>query len=260
MTKPIAFNTLPASAAPWPYPFWIAHRGAGKIAPENTLAAFNVGAAHGYRMFECDVKLSADEVCFLLHDDTLDRTTNGKGTGGQLPWSELSQLDAGRWHSRSYAGEALPTLANIAHFCLANHLLLNIEIKPTPGTERLTGERVATAAAHLWKGQEVAPLLTSFQVEALEGAQAKQPDLPRGLLLENLTGDWLATATRLACVAVVCEHSHLTPDAITQIHAHGMKALCYTANEQWAIDRLLAMGIDGIITDNVALFAPANHP
>ena len=60
---------------PWPYPLWIAHRGAGKLAPENTLAAFRLGARHGYRAFECDVKLSADGVPFLLHDDTLERTS-----------------------------------------------------------------------------------------------------------------------------------------------------------------------------------------
>ena len=67
---------------PWPYPRWIAHRGAGKLAPENTLAAFRLGAAHGYRMFECDAKLSSDGVPFLMHDATLERTTNGRGTGG----------------------------------------------------------------------------------------------------------------------------------------------------------------------------------
>ena len=66
----------------WPYPRWIAHRGAGKLAPENTLAAFRLGASHGYRMAECDAKLSADGVVFLLHDDTLNRTSNGQGTGG----------------------------------------------------------------------------------------------------------------------------------------------------------------------------------
>ena len=65
----------------WPYPLWIAHRGAGKLAPENTLAAFRVGAAHGYRVFECDVKLSADGVPFLLHDATLERTTTGARHG-----------------------------------------------------------------------------------------------------------------------------------------------------------------------------------
>src|SRR5258706_12150430 len=82
----------------WPYPRWIAHRGAGKLAPENTLAAFRLGAAHGYRMFECDVKLSADGVAFLLHDATLERTTSGQGTASRLAWSELARLDAGAWH------------------------------------------------------------------------------------------------------------------------------------------------------------------
>ena len=72
---------------PWPYPLWIAHRGAGKLAPENTLAAFRLGAAHGYRAFECDVKLSADGVPFLLHDATLQRTSSGHGVAGKLDWS-----------------------------------------------------------------------------------------------------------------------------------------------------------------------------
>ena len=75
----------------WPYPFWIAHRGAGKLAPENTLAAFRLGAAHGWRMFECDVKLSADGVPFLLHDATLERTTNGQGLAGDKPWGQQRQ-------------------------------------------------------------------------------------------------------------------------------------------------------------------------
>ena len=98
----------------WPYPRWVAHRGAGKLAPENTLAAFRLGARYGYRMFECDVKLSSDEVPFLLHDATLDRTTNGCGIAGQLSWAELSRLDAGSWHSRSYAGEPIASLDAVA--------------------------------------------------------------------------------------------------------------------------------------------------
>ena len=75
------------------------------MAPENTLAAFQLGAAHGYRMFECDAKLSADGQVFLLHDATLDRTTNHTGIAGALDWSALSQLDAGSWHSPRHAGE-----------------------------------------------------------------------------------------------------------------------------------------------------------
>ena len=98
----------------WPYPRWVAHRGAGKLAPENTLAAFRLGARYGYRMFECDVKLSADEVPFLLHDASLERTTNGQGIAGQLSWAELSRLDAGSWHSRAYAGEPIASLDAVA--------------------------------------------------------------------------------------------------------------------------------------------------
>jgi glycerophosphoryl diester phosphodiesterase len=191
----------------WPYPRWVAHRGAGKLAPENTLAAFRLGAAHGYRMFECDAKLSADGVPFLLHDATLDRTTNGSGVAGDKPWTELSRLDAGSWHSRAHAGEPIPTLENVASYCLANRFLLNIEIKPTPGAETETGARVADEAARLWRGEAVAPLLTSFQVASLEAAQASQPQLPRGLLLDSLKAGWLESALALGCCAVVFNHA-----------------------------------------------------
>lgn len=136
--------------APWPLPLWIAHRGAGKLAPENTLAAFRVGASHGYRAFECDVKLSRDGVPFLLHDSTLDRTTPLRGVAGEHPWVELSRIDAGGWHSRAFAGEPLPSLDSIARYVQRNGFALNIEIKPTPGHEERTGEVVAREAATLW--------------------------------------------------------------------------------------------------------------
>ncbi|KIQ32837.1 glycerophosphodiester phosphodiesterase [Variovorax paradoxus] len=246
-----------AERSPWPYPRWVAHRGAGKLAPENTLAAFRFGAAHGYRMFECDAKLSADGVPFLMHDATLDRTTNGHGIGGEQTWSTLSQLDAGGWHSRAFAGEPLPTLENLARFCLANGYLLNIEIKPTPGTERETGEVVAREAARLWKGAPIAPLLTSFQVESLRGAAAVQPGLPRGLLLDSLRKGWLDTALELGCQAIVCNHALWDAATVAQVHGAGLRSLSYTVNDDWAAQRLIDLGTDGIITDRVDLFSPA---
>lgn len=172
----------------WPYPLWIAHRGAGRLAPENTLAAFRHGASLGYRMFECDVKLSSDGVPFLMHDSTLTRTTNAhtafgasaSSIGGDHPWRSLSQLDAGSWHSRSFAGETLPTLDNIAAFCLRNGHCLNIEIKPTPGLEHLTGEVVARQAQRLWREAAVLPFLSSFEPDALRGAMAAAPELQIG--------------------------------------------------------------------------------
>jgi glycerophosphoryl diester phosphodiesterase len=242
---------------PWPYPRWIAHRGAGQLAPENTLAAFRLGARHGYRVFECDAKLSADGVPFLLHDDTLERTTNGHGPAGALPWAALSQLDAGAWHSPAYTGETLPTLAAVARWCLANGHGLNIEIKPTPGTERHTGQVVAQAAAALWAGQALPPLLTSFEPEALAGAQDSAPQLPRGLLLETLWPGWLVRAQALGCVAVVCEEGLWDAALMHTVCCAQLRALAYTVNDAATAQRLLALGLDGIITDRVDTFLPA---
>ena len=252
-----------AGAAPvlatWPYPRWIAHRGAGKLAPENTLAAFRLGAAHGWRAFECDVKLSADGVPFLLHDATLERTTSGQGTAGDQPWAALSRLDAGGWQGRQYAGEPLPTLAAVAAFVRANGYRLNIEIKPTPGTEAVTGRMVAEAAAALWAGDAVPPLLSSFRPEALLAAREAAPALPRALLLDTPWPGWFGVAQQLGCVAVVTNHAWMDAEVLAQLHAAGMKGLVYTVNDPAEADRLLALGIDGIITDAVDRFAPAHE-
>jgi glycerophosphoryl diester phosphodiesterase len=242
----------------WPYPFWIAHRGAGRLAPENTLAAFRLGAEYGYRMFECDAKLSADGVPILLHDNTLERTTNGRGIAGEQPWSALSQLDAGGWHSRRYAGEPLPTLEALIHFCLANRHLLDIEIKPTPGIERRTGEAIAQLAARRWAGTELPPpLLSSFSPESLEGALAEEPGLPRGLLLDTLREGWLDTALRLECSAVICNYGLWDAATVAQVHAAGMRALSYTVNDESVARWLAGLGTDGIVTDRVDRFSPA---
>ncbi|MBA4262430.1 MAG: glycerophosphodiester phosphodiesterase [Comamonadaceae bacterium] len=248
---------MTAPLRPWPYPRWIAHRGAGKLAPENTLAAFRLGAQHGYRMFECDAKLSSDGAVFLLHDHTLERTTSGQGLGGAQTWAALSQLDAGGWHSRTYAGEPLATLEAVARYCLANRFHLNIEIKPSPGLAQLTGAAVGREATRLWAASSGAPpLLTSFETDALLGARATAPQLPRGLLLETLWDGWLETARTLDCVAVICEQALWDKGVMDAAHGAGMRALAYTVNQPAAVERLLALGIDGLITDRVDLFAP----
>ena len=239
----------------WPYPFWIAHRGAGKLAPENTLAAFRVGAGHGQRAFECDVKLSADGVPFLLHDDTLQRTTPEHGLASAKPWSELCKLDAGAWHSRTFAGEPIPSLEGIAGYCLSNGFALNIEIKPTPGAEKQTGQAVADEAARLWAGAAVPPLLSSFRPDALAAAQAAQAQMPRALLLDSLRSGWFEEAQSLACVAIVANCALLDAELIGRIHAAGMRALTYTVNDPATARWLRDCGIDGIITDAVDRFA-----
>lgn len=240
----------------WPYPLWIAHRGAGKLAPENTLAAFRLGASHGYRAFECDVKLSADGVPFLLHDATLQRTTPETGVASERPWSELSRLDAGGWHSRTFAGEPLPSLDTIARYCLGNGFALNIEIKPTPGHNEETGRVVAQHAAALWADEALKPLLSSFQPDALAAARAAEPSLPRALLLDSLRDGWLAEAQALGCVAIVANCRVLDAAVIAQAHAAGLRVASYTVNEPAEARRLLDAGIDGLITDAVDRLAP----
>jgi glycerophosphoryl diester phosphodiesterase len=243
---------------PWPYPLWIAHRGAGKLAPENTLAAFRLGAAHGYRAFECDVKLSADGVPFLLHDATLERTSSGTGTAALCEWGALSRLDAGGWHSRGYAGEPLPTLDAIAAFCIRNGFALNIEIKPTPGAEVETGRAVAVAAARLWAGQALPPLLSSFRPDALQAARAAAPALPRALLLDTLREGWFEELRTLEAVAAVTNHQIMDAALIATLHDAGLRALVYTVNETGDAERLAALGIDGLITDAVDRFSPGS--
>lgn len=256
-------NTLGQNAVPradmsaWPYPLWIAHRGAGKLAPENTLAAFRVGAGYGYRAFECDVKLSADGVTLLLHDTTLQRTTSGDGTASELNWHELSQLDAGSWHSRAYAGEPIPSFAAVSRYCIRNGYALDIEIKPTPGAEAQTGRVVAAEAARLWQGEACPPLLTSFQPESLQTAREAAPQLRRGLLLDKLHEGWFEQASALDCSAVVTAYSLMDAALVAQLHGAGLRALCYTVNDPAEAQRLLALGIDGLVTDAVDRFAPA---
>ena len=245
------------SPAPWPLPLWVAHRGAGRLAPENTLAAFRLGAAHGYRAFECDVKLSADGVPFLLHDATLERTTSGRGVAGELDWSALSRIDAGTWHSRAYAGEPLPSLQALAAYLHANAFALDLEIKPTPGTDHHTGQVVGREAARLWAGADAPPLLfSSFRPEALAGARETAPHFPRALLLDTLWPGWLDVAQQLGCVAVITNYNAMSAQALGQIHGAAMRGLVYTVNDPAPAAWLQSIGIDGIITDAVDRFSP----
>jgi glycerophosphoryl diester phosphodiesterase len=241
---------------PWSFPRWIAHRGAGKLAPENTLAAFRVGAAHGYSAFECDVKLSADGQPFLLHDATLERTTAEHGTAGDRVWAALSRIDAGSWHSRTYAGEPLPSLEAIARYVQRNGFALNVEIKPTPGVEHTTGQAVGETCARLWQGQSTPLFFSSFRPEALQGARETAPQIPRALLVDTLWPQWFDVAQSLGCVAVVTNHRLMDAALVAQLHGAGLRALCYTVNDAPDAQRLLALGVDGIITDAVDRFSP----
>ena len=126
-------KTLSNAAPAWPYPTLFAHRGGGSLAPENTLAAMKCGYAQGYGAVEFDVKLSADNIAFLLHDDTVDRTTNGQGLAAAMTMDALEKYDAGAWHSARFAGEKIPRFSAIAQYLHGLGMMANVEIKPCPG-------------------------------------------------------------------------------------------------------------------------------
>lgn len=243
----------------WPYPHIVAHRGGGKLAPENTLAAIDTGARFGHTMIEFDVKLSQDGQIFLLHDDNLERTSNGWGVAGRLPWSDLLQVDAGSWFSRDFKGEPLPLLSQVAQRCREHGMMANIEIKPTTGTGPLTGKTVALAARELWADM-TPPLLSSFDIDALEAAQEAVPELPRGLLLDEWRDDWRALTTQLGCVSIHLNHRLLDEARIAALKDAGLRILVYTVNKPERAAELLRAGVDSICTDSIDIIGPNFQP
>jgi glycerophosphoryl diester phosphodiesterase len=240
-----------AAPSDWPYPRWISHRGAGRRAPENTLAAFRLGARLGYRMFECDVQVSADGVPFLLHDDTLERTTNAKGLACTHTWAELRSLDAGSWHSPAFVGEPVASLDEVGRFCREGGLFLNLELKPSPGEASRCGHVVAQAVTRDWAGQANWPLLSSFTPEALRAARDVAPHLPRALLLDELLPDSLELAQSLGCVAIVAENRLWTPELMGKVNAYRLHGVTYTVNTAERALELLELGLSGVITDTL---------
>ena len=239
----------------WPYPRLFAHRGGGSLAPENTLAAVKLGQSLGYRAHEFDVKLTKDNVAMLLHDETLERTTSGRGRAADFTWKELAALDAGGWHSPAFRGERLASFEAVARQLIANGDMANVEIKPTRGAERETGLAVAREAARLWTGAKVAPLLSSFAFEALVAAKEAAPALPRGWLVDEFgEADWERLA-QLEAVSLHTNHKKLDEKNIARLHERGYRVMLYTVNEPAKAEQLLAAGADGLFTDNLKVFA-----
>ncbi|MBB3260439.1 glycerophosphoryl diester phosphodiesterase [Paraburkholderia bannensis] len=241
----------------WPYPRVAAHRGGGTLAPENTLAGLCVGAGFGHTMVEFDAKLSADNIAFLLHDDTVERTSNGRGAAAQLRYAQIAALDAGSWCDPRFEDEHMPTLAEAAQCCREEGLAANVEIKPCVGRDKDTGRIVAAETAKLWKktpGQP--PLLSSFSFEALAAAREAAPDLPRGLLFERVPDDWRAQTEALVCVSLHADHRHLDQALVARIKEAGLFVLAYTVNELERARELALWGVDTICTDRIDLIGP----
>ena len=241
-------------AGPWPFPRLLAHRGGGALAPENTLAGLRLAARLGYTGTEFDVKLSADGVPVLMHDETLDRTTSGHGSVAAAGIAELRGLDAGSWFGRAFTGERVPTFEAAAEACRALGVWANVEIKPCPGREAETGHAVARESMRLWAGDAHPPLLSSFSAEALTAAKVTAPGLPRGFLVEEPPDDWRSALADLGCVALHVLHTRVTADLVAEVHAAGYGLLCYTVNDPARAELLYSLGVNAVVTDRLDLF------
>jgi len=247
----------------WPYPHAIAHRGGGAFAPENTVAAIRTGCERGFRGVEFDVTLSADGEPLLMHDATLDRTTDGAGPVAGRSWAELARLDAGRWFSGEFAGEPVAHLTQAIAYCRSHQVWINAELKPSAGDKRRTGQRVAQALAQGFADRmpppgETAhrpdaqlPLLSSFSGTALAAARDAVPGLPRGLLCARVPRNWREQLQQLQCVALHCDHRHLDAAAIRTIRDAGYWVYAYTVNERPRAIQLVQWGIDALCTDRL---------
>ena len=233
----------------WPYPRIVAHRGGGALAPENTLGAIRLGASMGFKGVEFDVMLAGDGTPVVIHDETVDRTTNGKGSVPGMSWAELSRLKIGE-------KERIPKYEEVAALCRELGLWANVEIKPAKGHERATGEAVARLTRELWKGAPVAPLLSSFSPVALAAAQAAAPELPRGGLCDKLPEGWRAILKQLGCSTVHCNYQRLDRELAAEIHAEGYGIAVWTVNDPADAKRLLDTGADCIITDALDRIGP----
>lgn len=250
----------------WPYPKFIAHRGGGILAPENTLAAMRCGLAHGFRAVEFDVMLTRDSVPIVMHDPMLGRTVAGVGSVADITAQALTQLDAGAWFDARFVGERVPTYEQVAAFCIANRIWMNVEIKPVPGFEEATGRVVAQATQRLF-GNLLAlddgdparaglPLFSSFSFDALQAAQRAAPDIPRACLLDTVPPDWRAQLTALGAIAMDTNHLHLSMEQARAVKDAGFGLFCYTVNAPERVREIFSWGVDAVCIDRIDLIGP----
>ena len=238
---------------------FIAHRGGGILAQENTLAGLREARARGFAAVEFDVMLARDDAPVLMHDDTLDRTTDGNGPVPEMSAEDLARLDAGTWRDARFAGEPVPGLADAARLCLNLGLYANVEIKPwAPGGAAVaatTGRVVAHWCEKLWRDAPERVLLSSFSLPALDAAREAAPSLARACLFDAVPAHWLSEVRRLACVAVHCNADKLDPATTRAIKAAGYGLMCWTVNRPAQAHVLFGLGVDAVCTDRLDLFA-----
>lgn len=238
--------------AGWRYPRLIAHRCGGALAPENTLAGLRIAARLGVRAVEFDAMLSRDGVPVLIHDETLERTTDGHGKVAETALSGLQGLDAGRHHHPAFAGEPLPTLVAALNLCDELKLAVNLEIKPAEGLETVTGGTVAALVATC--APRAGLILSSFSPAALDAAREMAPELPRALLVDEIPADWAERLRQHGCTALHAAARLLDPARAGMVLAAGFPLACYTVNDVQEAQRLYTLGVAAVFSDRPDLF------
>lgn len=229
----------------------IGHRGAAASAPENTLAGMRRAHRDGAVWVEFDVKLTADDVPILMHDERLGRTTNGKGKVALASSEEIAALDAGSWFGDEFAGEPVPTLQAALDLCIELGLGINVELKPCPGRETETAEIALSLVAEVWPDELPQPLVSSFDRLSLAAAMTSQPDLPRGLLCTRAPKDWLADFERFGCRTLNVSNRWIKRAHIEAARSAGIPVLVYTVNDPVRALSLLEAGVASVFTDRV---------
>jgi glycerophosphoryl diester phosphodiesterase len=227
----------------------IGHRGAKAYAPENTLAAFNQALSLGCRFIEMDVMCSHDGEPFVIHDNSLNRTTNGKGDVGLVSSEYIQPLDAGSWFSRRFLGEKIPHFREALQWLAFSGIQANIEIKPYPGTTEQTTVTILRYLNRYWPTDKPLPLISSFDWQALDLCQAISPEMPLGLLMDTWRENWFIEAGDRHCYSIHLNKRILTEERAKNIKEQGYKLCVYTVNRKRQAKKLLALGVDAVFSD-----------
>jgi glycerophosphoryl diester phosphodiesterase len=242
-----AFSSLrsPGEAA-----FIAGHRGDKMVAPENTLDALGLALKSAADYVETDVQLTADGVPVLMHDWTVDRTTNGTGPLWKYTYEELSALDAGSWFGEEFAGATVPTLEeflNLLRWSTKNAIL---ELKGSWTDEQVT--LIADLIARHGVNDHV--MIGSFDIMTLQALQRVRPELPGMLIVRDIVGDPGTLAAAAGAIALVTSKRAITRDSelVERVHAAGLGILIYTLNDSETWSDAVSLGVDGIVTDRPA--------
>ena len=227
----------------------IAHRGASAYAPENTIAAFDKALALHASFLEFDVMCSADGEPFIFHDDSLRRTTNGRGEVGLVDSAYLKELDAGTWFSKNFKGEKIPHFKDALKWLHFSGLNANIEIKPYPATTEKTTVAVLSHIQRHWPVGKELPLISSFDWEALSLCRSLAPEMPLGLLVHTWDPQCFQMAKQLSCYSIHFNRKILNQQRVQDAKEQGYKVCAYTVNRKRQANKLFDWGVDAIFSD-----------